>query len=137
MRSTMRTLPCRSPLQGLLPAVSLLLGGCLARPFEPAGARPFATTPPMYTDWWGQMETCAQVTAPIDRVEWYAVPGNHFATPDGPRWGWWAPPHTIYITEAHLTDEPLVEHEMLHDLLQTGAHPALFQTCGVAESISE
>ena len=121
----------------LLSAVPLLLGACLARPFEPAGARPLDATPVLYADWWGQIEACAQVTAPMDRVEWYAVPGNQFATPDGPRWGWWTPPHTIYIADAHSTDERLVEHEMLHDLLQTGTHPAQFQTCGVVEGVSE
>jgi hypothetical protein len=132
MRSQARGLPER-PLRELL-VVALLLNGCLAHPFEPANARPFTPPRQLFRVWWQRMEACAQVAAPMDQVEWYAVPGDRFATPDGPRWGWWSPPHTIYIAEAHLSDEALVEHEMLHDLLQTGAHPAPFQTCGVAET---
>jgi hypothetical protein len=119
-----------------LGAGPLLLAACLAHPFEPAGARPFSPPPPLYAVWWQRMETCAQITAPLDRVEWYEMPGDQFATPDGPRWGWWGPPHEIYIATTHLSDEQLVEHEMLHDLLQTGAHPAVFQTCGVREPLS-
>jgi hypothetical protein len=80
------------------------------------------------------METCAGISAPLDRIEWYEVPGDQFDTPGGPRWGWWEPPHAIYIAAMHLSDEPLVEHEMLHDLLQTGAHPVTFATCGVQET---
>lgn len=78
------------------------------------------------------METCAQIIAPMSRVDWYEVPGVEFATPQGPRWGWWQPPHTIYLAAAHALDEQLVEHEMLHDLLHIGTHPPIFQTCGVA-----
>jgi hypothetical protein len=117
----------------VLSAALLLLGACLAQPFEPAGARAF-TAPPVYTVWWQRMETCAEITAPLDRVDWYEVPGDQFATPSGPRWGWWEPPHTIYVATTHLSDEQLVEHEMLHDLLQTGAHPTAFATCGVQET---
>ena len=118
-----------------LGAGPLLLAACLAHPFEPAGARPFSPPPPLYAVWWQRMETCAQITAPLDRIEWYEMPGDQFATPDGPRWGWWGPPHEIYIATTHLSDEQLVEHEMLHDLLQTGAHPVVFQTCGVREPL--
>lgn len=113
-----------------MPPLALLVTACLARPFEPASARPL-TPAAVYATWWQRMETCAGITALLDRIEWYEVPGDQFATPDGPRWGWWAPPHTIYIATTHLQDEWLVEHEMLHDLLQTGAHPAVFETCGV------
>jgi hypothetical protein len=117
-------------LRGLASVALLLLSGCLSPVFEPAGAQR-AVAPPVYLAWWQRMEACAGITAPVDRVEWYAVPGAVFATPDGPRWGWWDPPHTIYIAQAWWWDEQLVEHEMLHDLLQTGAHPRAFQACGV------
>lgn len=114
----------------------MLLGACLAHPFEPADARHFTPPVSLYAVWWDRMETCAHVSAPLDQVEWYQVPGNHFATPLGPRWGWWDPPHEIYIAATHITDELLVEHEMLHDLLQTGEHPAAFETCGVQQAES-
>jgi hypothetical protein len=114
-----------------LPAVALWVAGCLAQPFEPHDARPLDAVPQVYSIWWQQMEDCARVTAPLDQIEWYVVPGERLATPEGLRWGWWSPPHAIYIAEPYLEDEWLVEHEMLHDLLQTGAHPAAFETCGV------
>lgn len=136
MRSARHGLPGRTSLRELLRVIPLLWGACLARPFEPADARPLGPPPPLYAVWWQRIETCAHVTAALDRVEWYEVPGDQFATPDGPRWGWWAPPHTIYLAATHLSDERLVEHEMLHDLLQTGAHPVVFETCGVRETES-
>jgi hypothetical protein len=132
MQAATRRVRKRAALPGLASVVPLCLGGCLASVFEPAGARR-VVAPPAYTVWWNQMEDCAGVTAPLDRIEWYIVRGEQFATPEGPRWGWWDPPHTIYIAQTHWWDEPLVEHEMLHDLLQTGAHPAAFQKCGVQE----
>lgn len=117
----------RSRLPFIVPA---LLGACLAHPFEPAGALPVAPDS-VYAVWWQRMEACAGLAAPLDRIEWYEVPGDEFSTPEGPRWGWWSPPHTIYVAEAHRLDEELVEHEMLHDLLQSGEHPPVFATCGV------
>lgn len=117
-----------------VPVAALSVTACLAHPFEPTNARPLDHAPQVYSIWWQQVEDCAGVTAPLDRVEWYEVPGGQFATPDGPRWGWWSPPHAIYLAETHLLDQELVEHEMLHDLLQTGEHPAVFETCNVRES---
>lgn len=111
-------------------ALALSVAACLAHPFEPAGAQPF-TPAAVYAVWWQRMEACAGITAPLDQVEWYDVAGEQFATPEGARWGWWSPPHEIYVAAVHLDDEWLVEHEMLHDLLQTGEHPAVFETCGV------
>ncbi len=136
MRSTRHAIPERTPLREVLRAAPLLLGACLAHPFEPADARPFTPPVALYAVWWDRMETCAHVSAPLDEIEWYQVPGNQFATPQGPRWGWWDPPHEIYIAVTHITDELLVEHEMLHDLLQTGDHPAAFETCGVQQAES-
>ena len=112
-------------------AVPVVLAACLAEPAGPRGAIPFLQPPAVYAGWWGDMETCSSVAAPLTRVDWYEVPGDQFATPQGWRWGWWQPPHSIYLAQAHVLDERLVEHEMLHDLLQVGTHPPQFQTCGV------
>jgi hypothetical protein len=131
MRPTTHGSPERGPFRNPLPVVPLFLAACLASPFEPAGARFVAAPPPAYAIWWRQMEACARVVVPLDRIEWYQVPGDEFATPEGLRWGWWEPPHRIYIAATHWSEEWLVEHEMLHDLLQTGAHPVVFQACGV------
>lgn len=132
-----RPRPGRHTPRDLLPAIAMLVGACLDHAFEPPNARPLASQPSSYAVWWQGMEACAHVSAPLSQVEWYEVPGGGFATPDGPRWGWWDPPHTIYLAAAHVNDERLVEHEMLHDLLQTGAHPAPFQACGVGVSAAE
>src|SRR2546430_13748587 len=40
-------------------------------------------------------------------------------------------PHTIYMAQGLLYNRRLAEHEMLHDLLQRGDHPPVFQACGV------
>lgn len=110
--------------------VSLLLG-CLDS-FAPAGAAPF-NPPASYRAWWAAMEACAGTTGDFDRVAWYAVEGSSYPCPayDGRCEGWWQPPHTVYIAQTLLGDRRLVEHEMLHDLLERGDHPPLFQACGV------
>lgn len=121
----------RRSCRAAAPVLLVVVGACLVEPFEPAGAAPLGAAP-VYATWWQQMETCAQITAPMSRVDWYEVRGAAFGTPQGPRWGWWQPPHTIYLAAAHVLDAHLVEHEMLHDLLQIGTHPPIFQACGVA-----
>ncbi len=119
-------------LVALAALVALVVSACLGDPFGPRGATPFLPPPALYAAWWAAMERCAQLNAPLARVEWYEVPGDQFDSPEGPRWGWWEPPHAVYLAQGHLLDARLVEHEMLHDLLQTPTHPPLFQACGVS-----
>ena len=109
----------------------VLLLGCLDS-FAPAGAVPL-TPPAAYRVWWTEIERCAGLWGDFDRVEWYEVPGSTYACPahEGRCDGWWRSPHTIYVDQSQLYDRPLVEHEMLHDLLQRGDHPPVFQACGV------
>jgi hypothetical protein len=110
--------------------LSLLLG-CLDN-FAPAGAVPF-TPPAVYRTWWNAIEACAGLWADFDRVEWYKVPGADYPCPayEGRCDGWWQPAHAIYLAYRWHDDRHLVEHEMLHDLLQRGDHPPVFQACGV------
>ena len=110
----------------------LLLLGCLDT-FAPAGAVEFAP-PAAYGTWWAEIESCAGISGDFATIEWYEVPGSSYSCPayDGECAGWWQPPHTIYLAETRVHDRLLVEHEMLHDLLQRGDHPPVFQTCGVA-----
>ncbi|HYU91368.1 MAG TPA: hypothetical protein VE966_13030 [Gemmatimonadales bacterium] len=112
-----------------LPVVLLL--GCLDA-FAPAGAMPF-TPHAVYRTWWTEIERCAGLWGDFDRVEWYAVPGSSYSCPayEGRCDGWWRSPHTIYMAQGQLYDRQVAEHEMLHDLLQRGDHPPVFQACGV------
>ena len=109
----------------------LLLLGCLDA-FAPAGAVPF-TPPAVYRAWWTEIESCAGLSGDFDRVEWYEVPGSSYSCPahEGRCDGWWRSPHTIYMAQGLVYNRRLAEHEMLHDLLQRGGHPPVFQACGV------
>ena len=109
----------------------LLLLACLDS-FAPAGAVPF-TPHPVYRVWWEEIERCAGLSGDFDRVEWYEVPGLSYSCPahEGRCDGWWRSPHTIYMAQGLLYNRRLAEHEMLHDLLQRGDHPPVFQACGV------
>ena len=115
----------------LRPLLVLLFLGCLDS-FAPTDATWFAP-PAVYQSWWAAVESCSGITGDFERVEWYSVPGSTYPCPayDGQCEGWWRPPHTIYMARDLLTDRRLAEHEMLHDLLQRGDHPPVFQTCGV------
>ena len=110
----------------------LIVVACLDT-FAPAGAVPFVP-PASYRAWWAAIEDCARLWGDYGRLRWYEVPGDDYPCPayDGRCDGWWQPPHTIYLAERYLADRQLVEHEMLHDLLQRGDHPPVFQVCGVA-----
>jgi hypothetical protein len=109
----------------------VLLLGCLDS-FAPAGAAPF-TPPAAYRAWWSAIAACAGISGDFDRVEWYEVPDSTYPCPayDGRCAGWWQPPHDIYVAAAWLDNRQLVEHEMLHELLQRGDHPPVFEACGV------
>ncbi len=120
----------------MVPRVLRILGlgvvlAC-AEPFAPAHATPYMP-PVSYQEWWAQMEACSSIVAPFDRVAWYVVPGDRFTCPvyEAGCWGLWHGPHTIYMASLHEDVAGHVEHEMLHDLLQRGDHPAVFDTCGV------
>lgn len=47
--------------------------------------------------------------------------------------GRWESPHSIWLTEFVVQAGLKItyQHEMLHDLLQTGSHPAEFNNCRV------
>ena len=78
------------------------------------------------------MQDCSHLSGDLSRVTWFGVPGANFGCPNGGNCnGLWVRPHTIYIANERRNDSLVVEHEMLHDLLQSGFHPAVFQTCGV------
>ena len=106
---------CAEPLSSLAPFGAL--------PFDP---------PAEYARYWQYMEDCLQRTGDLSRIKWFVVPGSTFQCPDGGRCdGLWVRPHTIYLARRRMSDSVLVQHEMLHDLLQLGDHLAVFERCGV------
>lgn len=114
-------------------ACLLLMLGC-ASPLDVQGASPF-TPPPVFAEYWREIETCSGLSGDWRRVEWYVVPAGQIVW-DGTHYsGVWQPPHTIYISDVVLEHldryATTVKHEMLHDLRGRGGHPPVFETCGV------
>lgn len=109
----------------------LLVGAWACRnPFVPLDATPLSP-PAIYAELWQQVETCSGLTSDWRRIDWFAVPTEQFATPEGWAMGRWQPAHTIYLSDAGQRTYRTVKHEMLHDLLQSGDHPPVFDACGV------
>ncbi|HYK81603.1 MAG TPA: hypothetical protein VEU55_00540 [Gemmatimonadales bacterium] len=113
---------------------TLVVVACLDS-FAPAGATEFSP-PAVYRTWWAEIAACAGLSGDFAAIDWYQVVGTSYSCPayEGSCSGWWQPPHTIYLAAAWVNDRQLVEHEMLHDLLQRGDHPPVFQACGVSLS---
>jgi hypothetical protein len=108
---------CRLLLPTTLALVLLAACG-----FDPGDDSPMAP-PPVYRDWWAKTEACSGLRGDFDRVEWSVVPGSSFPCSSGKCAGHWEPGHRIYLAESWTTNEMVVRHEMLHDLLNRGGHP--------------
>jgi hypothetical protein len=115
----------------LLLACAAALGASACRevdrpPDLPAGVRAF-TPPAVYTQWWGQVETCAARTADFSRVRWFELPNAPYLTYRGVEYdGYWWSTHWILLAGDWEQKALIVRHEMLHDVLGTGHHPAEF-----------
>ena len=59
----------------------------------------------------------------FDRVRWSVVAGHSFPCASGKCAGHWEPGHEIYIAQDWTTNEMVVRHEMLHDLIGRAGHP--------------
>ena len=120
----------RTLIPVLIAALGGMAAGCSDRPtiFSPegviAGAVSF-TAPDVYAQWWRDTEACSGRTGDYTRVQWYVVPhSSWFEFRGGQYNGYWWETHDIVLAE-HWIDQPgVVRHEMLHDLLNTGEHPA-------------
>ena len=76
------------------------------RPFDP---------PPVYADWWGLTEACSGRAGDLPRIHWYLASS---IVADGKlARARWSPPHDIVAVQGNQTEERLIRHEMLHDLL--------------------
>jgi hypothetical protein len=130
--------------RGVLLLVGISAAGCEA-PTAPAGAQRL-TPPPVYSQWWHEVEQCSGLTGDMGRISWYVVPCEKGesgfpcdAAPDHLCGGEWEWPHAILLagpnrvlTQGYADDEWTVKHEMLHDLTQSGEHDDLFKGCHVA-----
>ena len=96
-------------------------------PELPPSAEPLAPLA-VYSDWWRAAEDCSGRSAPMMRVRWFVVRGSDSFAYQGTRYDgyWWNGVHWIMLAEARLQDPGIVRHEMLHDLLGRGDHPAEF-----------
>jgi hypothetical protein len=132
------------PLLPHLLALALLTAGCRDA-LAPSEAAPAARPVPIsaeYRQWWTELQTCVDITAPL-RVAFYVVPeGNELIDPATGREaeGLWighrGGPGTgdILVRARSRHRVGLVKHEMLHALLYEGGHddPAwrLGERCG-------
>ena len=104
----------------LSPLVALVLFAACG--FDPGDDSPMSP-PAVYREWWARTEACSGLRADFERVQWSMVPGNSFPCASGKCAGHWEPGHRIYLAEDWTTNEMVVRHEMLHDLLDRSGHP--------------
>jgi len=126
---TLRSLLPRSaiPLATLL----ALAGACRDFPLAPVEpelpATSEALTPPAtYADWWSATEECSGLRGDLSRITWFVVPGRtSFTYGNGQYDGyWWNGVHWILLAGEKVENPMVVRHEMLHELLGRGDHPA-------------
>ena len=80
-----------------------------------------------YAQWWSDIEACSGMWGSLSGVRFYVLPGYDFPVNGKDFWGYWIETgNKIVVAAAHAGDKKLVEHEMMHALLQTGLHPALY-----------
>lgn len=100
---------------------------------EPGSAtgRRMAFDPPLsYREYWREISECAGKTGDFDRLTWMEAPDGSLGKGVLGRWDW---PHTITLTSwvAAVEVKTTIQHEMLHDLNQSGEHGPEFERCGV------
>ena len=106
-------------------------GGCrevvVLPPELPASAEPL-TPLGVYAEWWRATEECSGRSGTLSRVRWFVVPGSDWFAYRGGRYDgyWWNDVHWITLASARVQDGAIVRHEMLHDLIGRGDHPAAY-----------
>ena len=112
----------------LASTASLVLGCSVLDPVSelPEGAISF-TPPASYAEWWTSTEACAELSASMDAVTWYVVPGvATFPTESGDKVGYWSKSREgtrIIVAGNYREHELVVRHEILHELLGREGHP--------------
>jgi hypothetical protein len=102
-----------------LPACDPIIGPEYTRPPDATPVEPL----PIYETWFSETEACTGETGDFTSVRWFEVPGDRWwdAVRQQYAIGTWRPAHDIFITTAHLGDEHVVKHEIIHELLRGGA----------------
>lgn len=114
---TMSALACRDPVAVTFPPHAVRLAG----------------PPPAFRGWWEVVEGCSGLAGPFDSVEWYSTPPATLTSRGRNAVGaWFRDGNRVVISTSWMDHGPLVRHEMLHAILQTGSHPAEFfeRKCG-------
>lgn len=78
----------------------------------------YSTEPKEYSAWYAELESCSGLSGNFDSIRWT------FTEDLGEYYGYWTPQHWIQLRPNAASNEHKVKHEMLHDLLQRGDHPA-------------
>lgn len=95
---------------------------------------------PEYRSWWDEIKECSgRLGADFDRLSFWIVreplADNEASFPcdaeSGACGGFWQQPHEIVLAPGRTRSRLLVQHEMLHDLLDSPLHPPVFSLCGV------
>jgi len=137
------------------------LTACEPAIFKPEWVHSEEISPPeVFRKWWGEICECAERETGIklDRegrfklIRWLKVAEDDipcFIAEESARCvGVWKRPHDVYLagiifkmmsygewTDSYRIHAPrIVEHEMLHDILQIGKHPPVFERCGVGKA---
>ncbi len=138
------------------------LTACEQTIFDPDWVTSEEIVPPavFHDEWWGEICGCAgrETGIKLDResrfnlIRWFQVKEDNIpcVVEEESSWcvGIWKRPHDIYLagiifkmmsygewTDAYQKhSRRIVQHEMLHDILQTGKHPLVFEECGVGQA---
>jgi len=105
----------------LLAALCAVMAGA-CHSFDPEGDSPMQPLE-AYREWWNKTEACSGRKGNFDRISWKVVDGYSFPCKSGQCVGHWESGHEIWIAREWLSDEMVVRHEMLHDLIGEPGHP--------------
>ena len=109
-----------------LALVVLVLGACSnatePRPLQIAGAVPFADTA-LLARLWSKTEACSGLKGDLSSVSFYKVPSVDVVNTEGNGGYWFRDGNRIFIADAWAGSASLITHEIMHALLQSGAHP--------------
>lgn len=111
-------------LTQFLPSLLVVLLPACRNAFAPLGGWEAFDPPPEYQRWYDAVAECAGVPyANVKRIRWELA--DSLETPSGSRevLGAWEAPHTIRLRREYKYVEWVVQHEMLHDLVQTADQP--------------